>query len=110
MQIGSWMGLAEARPLDAPALAFFSDGLIPSPFMATGEPAAAPTIDLTVHFRASLPRGPEPDPHELCYVQVSSQLIQEGFFEEDGVIWATDGTVLAQSRQLAILLPDPSSG
>ncbi len=122
MQLGSWMGLTEPRPLDAPALAFFSDGLIPSPFMATGEPAAAPTIDLTVHFRVSLPRGvgdrapdgptptPEPDPHEMCYAQVSSKLIQEGFFEEDGVIWAADGTVLAQSRQLAVLLPRGTSG
>lgn len=114
MEVGAWVGLAEARPLDAPALAFFSDALIPSPFMATGEPAAAPTIDLTVHFRASLPRGRHgappaddgPDPHELCFAQVSSKLVQEGFFEEDGVIWAADGTVLAQSRQLAILLPE----
>ncbi len=105
MEVGSWIGLAEARPIDAPALAFFSDALIPSPFMATGEPAAAPTIDLTVHFRVSLPRSPQPDPHELCFVQVSSKLIHEGFFEEDGTIWAQDGTVLAQSRQLAILLP-----
>lgn len=106
MEVGSWIGLAEARPLDAPALAFFSDALIPSPFMATGEPAAAPTIDLTVHFRVSLPRTPQPDPHELCFVQVSSKLVHEGFFEEDGTIWAADGTVLAQSRQLAILLPE----
>jgi acyl-coenzyme A thioesterase PaaI-like protein len=117
MELGAWLGLAEARPIDAPALAFFSDALIPSPFMATGEPAAAPTIDLTVHFRTSLPRrgrpgapaepggSPEPDPHELCYAQVSSKLVHEGFFEEDGVVWAADGTVLAQSRQLAILLP-----
>ena len=107
MELGAWLGLAEARPLDAAAVAFFSDALIPSPFMAIGEPAAAPTVDLTVHFRTVLPRpaaGDEPDPHELLYAQVSSQLVHEGFFEEDGVIWAADGTVLAQSRQLAILL------
>jgi hypothetical protein len=105
MELGAWIGLAEARPLDAPAVAFFSDALIPSPFMATAEPAAAPTIDLTVHFRTALPRTADPDPHELCFAKVSSKLIQEGFFEEDSVIWAADGTVLAQSRQLAILLP-----
>lgn len=112
MELGAWLGLAEARPIDAPALAFFSDALIPSPFMATAEPAAAPTIDLTVHFRASLaarvPDGGQADAHELVYAQTSSKLIQEGFFEEDGVIWAADGTVLAQSRQLAILLPSPA--
>jgi acyl-CoA thioesterase len=106
MKVGAWVGLAEARPIDALSLAFFSDALIPAPFMATGEPAAAPTIDLTVHFRSSMPRTADPDPQELCFTQVTSRLVQEGFFEEDGVIWAADGTVLAQSRQLAILLPE----
>ena len=104
MQVGAWLGLAEPRPIDALSLAFFSDALIPSPFMATGAPAAAPTIDLTVYFRTPTPRH---DPNELCFAQVSSKLVHEGFFEEDGVIWAADGTVLAQSRQLAILLPAP---
>jgi acyl-CoA thioesterase len=105
MELGAWVGLAEARPVDALALTFFCDALIPSPFMATGQPAAAPTVDLTVHFRTTMPRTPDPDPHELVFAGVSSKLIQEGFFEEDSVIWAADGTVLAQSRQLAILLP-----
>jgi acyl-CoA thioesterase len=105
MELGAWLGLAEARPIDALALAFFSDALIPSPYMATSRPAAAPTVDLTVHFRTTMPRTPDPDPHELCFAQVSSKLVHEGFFEEDCVIWAADGTVLAQSRQLAILLP-----
>ena len=42
---------------------------------------------------------------ELCFARFRSTLLHEGFFEEDGVIWAADGTVLAQSRQLAILMP-----
>jgi acyl-CoA thioesterase len=107
MEVGAWIGLAEARVVDAPALAFFSDALLPSPFMAIGEPAAAPTIDLTVHFRSSEPRT---NPRELVYAETSSKLVHEGFFEEDGIIWAADGTVLAQSRQLAILLPWTPSG
>jgi acyl-CoA thioesterase len=105
MELGAWLGLAEARPIDALSLAFFSDALLPSPYMVTATPAAAPTIDLTVHFRVAMPRVAAPDPHELCFARVSSKLLHEGFFEEDGVIWAADGTVLAQSRQLAILLP-----
>jgi acyl-CoA thioesterase len=32
----------------------------------------------------------------------TSNLAADGFWEEDGVIWAPDGTVLAQSRQLAL--------
>ena len=47
------------------------------------------------------------DPGELCFARFRSGLIHEGFFEEDGVIWASDGTVLAQSRQLGIVLPRP---
>ncbi len=109
MELGAWVGLAEPRPLDALEVAFFTDALIPSPFFATGEPAAAPTIDLTIHFRVPLPRrareGCPSEAHQLCYAQMSSRLLHEGFFEEDGVIWAADGTVLAQSRQLALLMP-----
>jgi hypothetical protein len=39
---------------------------------------------------------------------MSTRVVHDGFFEEDGVIWAADGTVLAQSRQLGIVLPPPS--
>jgi hypothetical protein len=31
-------------------------------------------------------------------------VIHEGYFEEDGRIWAADGTLLAHSRQLALLV------
>jgi acyl-CoA thioesterase len=110
METGAWLGLADPRPVDALSVAFFSDALIPVPFMRESQPNPAPTIDLTVHFRTALPRAPtparpEPDPEELCLVHIRGRLIHEGFFEEDGTIWAADGTLLAQSRQLAILLP-----
>ena len=105
MEIGGWLGLAEPRPIDALSLAFFSDALIPAPFMRLREPAAVPTIDLTVHFRARMPREPAPDPRELCLARTQTDLVHDGFFEEDGVIWAADGTLLAQSRQLAIVMP-----
>ncbi len=105
MELGAWVGLAEERPTDALSVAFYADALIPTPFMATGSPAAAPTIDLTVHFRQALPRPQDRGLSQLCYAQMSSRLLSEGFFEEDGVIWAADGSVLAQSRQLALLMP-----
>jgi acyl-CoA thioesterase len=102
MEVTGWLGLREPRAIDAAMLAFLSDALIPAPFMRTAEPVAAPTVDLTVHFRA-----PEHQlsPGELCLVRTRTSVIHDGFFEEDGWIWAADGTLLAQSRQLAILLP-----
>ncbi|HTY97436.1 MAG TPA: thioesterase family protein [Solirubrobacteraceae bacterium] len=108
MDTGGWLGLVEARPLDALALAFFTDALIPTPFMRLPGPAPAPTIDLTVHFRTALPRpareGTAPDPHELVLARARAGLIHEGFFEEDVLIWDEDGVLLAQSRQLALAI------
>ena len=133
MLIRAWMGLAEPRAVDALSLAFFSDALIPAPYMRMREFSAVPTIDLTVHFRDRLgpapaaargaqrdsregdgdaPNGehPQHDPHELVLAQTTSELVHDGFFVEDGLIWASDGTLLAHSRQLAIVVPFRASG
>jgi acyl-CoA thioesterase len=107
MEIRGWIGLAEPRPIDALSLAFFSDALVPAPYMRLGEPTAVPTVDLTVHFRTHMPRAAQTDPTELCLARVQTNSIHEGFFLEDGTIWATDGTLLAESRQLAIVIPFP---
>jgi acyl-CoA thioesterase len=109
MEIGGWLGLAEPRPIDALSLAFFSDALFSPPFIRLTEAATTPTIDLTIHFRTPMPRDAEPDPEELCFARFRSGLVHEGLFEEDGVIWAADGSVLAQSRQLGIVMPLPGA-
>jgi acyl-CoA thioesterase len=111
MLIRGWMGLVEPRPIDALSLAFFSDALIPAPYMRMSEWSAVPTVDLTVHFRSRMSAAPDAassskvDPHELCLAQTTSELVHDGFFVEDGLIWASDGTLLAHSRQLAIVVP-----
>jgi len=105
MDIAAWIGLVPPRPIDALSLAFFSDALMPALFARLTEPVVVPTVDLTVHFRAPLARAADRHRDELCLAHMSTRVIHEGFFEEDGVIWAADGTVLAQSRQLAIVLP-----
>ncbi len=110
MEIGGWLALAEPRPIDALSLAFFSDALFSPPFIRLTQPATSPTIDLTIHFRTALaPAGSasERDPDELCFARFRTGRVHEGFFEEDGAIWGADGSLLAQSRQLAILMPLP---
>lgn len=99
--------MSEPRPVDALSLAFFSDALFSPPFVRISERTTSPTIDLTIHFRTSMPRSSEPAPDEMCLARFRTGVVQDGFFDEDGVIWAADGTVLAQSRQLAIMLPLP---
>ncbi len=101
---GGWLRLAEPRIADAAALAFYADAWLPAPFVRLEAPVPAPTIDLTIHFRTRLPHpGMALDAPVLA--RFSSSTSHGGFFEEDGAIWAPDGTLLAQSRQLALLFP-----
>ncbi len=104
MRIGGWTGLPEERPVDALALALFCDAWFPPSFIALDSPAISPTIDLTIHFRQSIDEC-DCDPAALCLGIFDTRLLHDGLFEEDGVIWAPDGTVLAQSRQLGIIMP-----
>jgi acyl-CoA thioesterase len=104
MRIGGWIGLLRERPVDALSLALFCDAWFPPSFIALSSPAISPTIDLTIHFRQSI-EGCDCDPAALCLGVFDTRLLHDGLFEEDGVIWAPDGTVLAQSRQLGIIMP-----
>ncbi len=104
MRIGGWIGLPEQRPVDALSLALFCDAWFPPSFIALDSPAISPTIDLTIHFRQSIHEC-DCDPAALCLSVFDTRLLHDGLFEEDGVIWAPDGSVLAQSRQLGIIMP-----
>ena len=101
---GGWLRLAEPRVADAAAIAFYADAWLPSPYGRLAAPAPAPTIDLTIHFRARLPH-PGMAVGDPVLARFRSTTSHDGFFEEDGDLWAPDGTLLAQSRQLAILAP-----
>ena len=101
---GGWLRLAEPHVADAAAVAFYSDAWLPAPFARMTGPALAPTVDLTIHFRTRLPH-PGLAPEAPVLARFASRASHGGFFEEDGEIWAPDGTLLAQSRQLALLLP-----
>jgi acyl-CoA thioesterase len=107
--VGGWLRLAEPRIADAAALAFYCDAWLPAPFARLTVPAPAPTIDLTIHFRTRLPH-PGMAPDEPVLARFASRTSHGGFFEEDGEIWAPDGTLLAQSRQLALLFPGGEDG
>jgi acyl-CoA thioesterase len=103
---GGWLRFADERATDAIGLAMLADAWWPSPWVRLREPVAAPTIDLTVHFRA--PRAAAAlAPGEPVLAVFRSTTAADGFFEEDGELWTRDGVLLAQSRQLALLsLPD----
>ena len=98
-EIGGWIGLVEERPIDALTLAVVADAWFPAPWPRLTELAPAPTIDLTVHFRVPLPLD-----DTLLLGRYRNRLVRDGFFDEDGELWTPDGTLVAQSRQLALLI------
>jgi len=88
----------------------FSDGMTPTipsiPLMVDAFPPAVfnlgligwtPTIELTVHVRGR-PRG------DWQLLRVTTRQLIDGLLEEDAELWNEDGTLVAQSRQLARVL------
>ena len=98
-EVGGWLGLCEERPIDALTVALLADAWFPSPWPRLSDLAPAPTIDLSVHFRAPLPME-----DGMLLGRFRSRLTRDGFFDEVGELWAQDGTLVAQSRQLGLLI------
>jgi acyl-CoA thioesterase len=105
--VGGWFRLAEPRVIDAPLAAAMTDGWPAAVFGRVPEPVYVPTVDLTIHFRAALPyAGARPD--DFVLASFRTNVMAEGFLDEDGELWSRDGLLLAQSRQLAVVLPVPA--
>jgi acyl-CoA thioesterase len=98
-ETGGWLGLLEERPVDALTIAICADAWFPAPWPRLDVLHPAPTIDLTIHFRSPLPL-----PDSLLLGRFRNRVVRDGFFDEDGELWAPDGTLVAQSRQLGLLL------
>ncbi|AXT86827.1 thioesterase family protein [Aeromicrobium sp. A1-2] len=90
-----WQRLAGGREIDLPALALLCDSYAP-PVMELGE-LASMTVQLTVHLH----RRPEPG---WIATRLTTRHVVNGFHEEDCELWDEAGNLVAQSRQLAILL------
>ena len=93
----AWLRFDPPRPLDHLALTALSDGWMPAALSKLGRFAGAPTLDLTIHFRAPVASG------EWVLADYRSRFSAGGVWEEDGELWAADGTLLTQSRQLALI-------
>ena len=101
---GGWLRLREPRALDAPLAAAYADAWPPAVFWRLTGFAVVPTVDLTVHFRESLPpTGADAD--DFVFVTFDSRRERDGLWEENGELWSRDGRLLVQSRQLADHIP-----
>lgn len=89
-----WMRLADGREQDLVSLAFMVDAAAPA---ALELGLLSTTMELTVHFRA------HPAPGWLA-CRLRTRFVSGGFHEEDMEIFDSTGELVAQSRQLAMLL------
>ena len=98
-RLRGWFRLVNDEPMDTVALLLAADAFPPTIFNTSLPLGWAPTVELTVHVRA------RPAPGWLR-AHFSHRFASSGFIEEDGEVWDSEGTLVAQSRQLA-LLPRP---
>ena len=105
MVAGGWGALPGRRPLDASAVALFTDAWFPPPYVRLDRFVPSPTVTLSIYFRQRLPRALTED-DDLCLGRFQTRLVNHGCFESAGTLWAPDGTVLAQSHQLQLLFTD----
>jgi acyl-CoA thioesterase len=105
-EIGVWMRLREPQPTDHIVATQLMDAFAPAVFGKLGQGgggAGVPTIEMTFHFRESLPLPA--DAPGAWYLGIYRTLTSRGgFIEEDGWLWSEDGVLVAQSRQLALLM------
>ena len=95
---GGWLRAPADGEMTPELVAFYTDAWWPAPFGAMTTFAPAPTLELTIHFRA------KPDPADtLALVRFRTEASIDGMFDEQGEVWDRDGRLLAQSRQLALL-------
>ena len=100
-EIRGWFTFSDAPPADQQIDAFgllqAVDAFAPVCFNLAGIPVGwAPTLELTVHVRGV----PAPGPLRCRF---RNRFVQDGLFEEDGEVWDSSGTLVAQSRQLALI-------
>lgn len=90
-----WMGFADGRPADTRSLVSMVD-FAPPAVLEIGEFKTV-TVELTVHVRA------RPAPGWLA-CRVLTRHVGGGLHEEDMEIWDRSGVLVAQCRQLAMLV------
>ncbi len=98
-----WTRFVDAQPFDAVAIVAIADSFPPPLLARTYNVAGALTLDYTVHFRTELPAAAT-SADGFVLMETESNFCQEGLVEEDGWIWAPNGTLLAQARQLGLML------
>lgn len=96
-EVSGWIRFADDMPADSRAAVTFADAFPPSLFGLLGVIGWMPTVELTVHVR----RRPAPG---WILGRFTTDDLRDGRMVESGALWDATGNLIAQSRQIALLL------
>ncbi|NLD69428.1 MAG: thioesterase family protein [Limnobacter sp.] len=96
-RVSGWVRFHDGRPPDTLACLLLADAFPPAVFGLLGMVGWVPTLELTVHVR----RRPVPG---WILGRFETFDLSEGRLVEDGALWDSAGNLVAQSRQLAMIL------
>ena len=95
-ELYGWIKFCDSTPVDSLGLALFSDAFPPSIFSKLGRVGWVPTVELTVQVRNIPKEG-------WIMGHFFTDDLQNGSMIETGRLWDSDGCLVAQSRQLALM-------
>ena len=101
MERVGWAALSEPRRVDAPQLVMLGDFGMMGWWVRLDRMHTTATLDHTTHFRADMS---EVRVDDFVLMSSTTRLVRDGYLDWDVVLWAPDGTVLCQSRQLLAIL------
>lgn len=101
---GGWLRLTESPPVDEVVLVAMSDAWMPPVFSRSADQLAVPTVDLTVHFRGRPSATLSGADAAWCFVRFASPVARGGYLVEHGGVWDAAGVLLADVRQLAVVM------
>jgi acyl-CoA thioesterase len=107
-EVTGWIRPAIARRPDPAWLITASDSFPRALTPRFSVPGMVPSPSVALHMLIH-----EPDvaaivaPDEFVLARFTTRRVNDGFFDEDGSLWSTGGILLAQSRQLGLLLGAP---
>jgi acyl-CoA thioesterase len=104
-RVGGWVRLAQRRRPDVSLLLVLCD-VFPRALMATQTesprvPPPTTSLHLLVH---ETDLGARVGADEHLIAELTTRRVHDGFFDEDSLLWSSDGALLAQGRQLAITI------
>lgn len=97
-ELTAWVRLRRDEPYDAAALVVLTDVLPPALYGLTASPVPVPTVDLQV----ALAGGPAVSGWVLT--RIATRTAGDGWCLDDSEVWAPDGRLLAQARQVRRVL------